>query len=403
MPVGRRVAYWRSRRNLSQQQFADMVGRSKSWVDKVERGVRRLDRVSVLHEIAAALRLDVASFVDPVEADRGERAAPVGPSVVELRSALARYDTGVRSAADPRPVPPPARLRQAVDHGWLSLQHAAYDRLVRMLPGLLVDAQRARADRRDEATAGLLGEAYQITASTLRKLGELPMAWLAADRALSVSAAAGCPVLAARAAVPLGGVVRDLGHARQAIGTCLDHAHRLAPAAPMAASPGRLSVYGTLLLQAAMGAAQTGDAPTVRGLLGRADQVATRVGACRNDHWTGFGPALVGVVRVAAAVETGEPDRALADHARVVDHPGYAHLPLAVRADHQVDTARAYVLLGDVVAAGRALLAADRTAPAEVRSRPAAREVVALVLRRSVRPDPRLVDLGRACGVDGAR
>ncbi|MER7169729.1 transcriptional regulator, partial [Micromonospora sp. NPDC000207] len=98
-----------------------------------------------------------------------------------------------------------------------------------------------------------------------------------------------------------------------------------------------------------------------------------------------------------------EPDRALAAHARVVGHPGYAHLPLAVRADHQVDTARAYVLLGDVVAAGRTLLAADRTAPAEVRSRPAAREVVALVLRRSVRPDPRLVDLGRACGVDGAR
>jgi transcriptional regulator with XRE-family HTH domain len=34
--IGRRVRYWRTRRNLSRQQFADRVGRSTSWVDKVE-------------------------------------------------------------------------------------------------------------------------------------------------------------------------------------------------------------------------------------------------------------------------------------------------------------------------------------------------------------------------------
>ena len=45
-PVGRRVAYWRNRRKLSQQLFADRLGKSKSWVDKVERGVRRLRAAS---------------------------------------------------------------------------------------------------------------------------------------------------------------------------------------------------------------------------------------------------------------------------------------------------------------------------------------------------------------------
>ena len=38
--IGRRVRYWRLRRNLGRQRFADMVGRSVSWLDKVERGER---------------------------------------------------------------------------------------------------------------------------------------------------------------------------------------------------------------------------------------------------------------------------------------------------------------------------------------------------------------------------
>src|ERR1700712_4460850 len=59
LPTGRRVAYWRGRRKMSQQVFADRLGKSKSWVDKVERGVRRLDKFSVVYEIADVLAVDV--------------------------------------------------------------------------------------------------------------------------------------------------------------------------------------------------------------------------------------------------------------------------------------------------------------------------------------------------------
>ena len=59
LPIGRRVAYWRGRRKMSQQVFADRLGKSKSWVDKVERGVLRLDKFSVVYEIADILQLDV--------------------------------------------------------------------------------------------------------------------------------------------------------------------------------------------------------------------------------------------------------------------------------------------------------------------------------------------------------
>src|SRR5687767_4456852 len=61
-PVGRKVAYWRTRRRMSQQVFADRLGKSKSWVDKVERGVRRLDKFSTIAEIADVLQVEVAAL-----------------------------------------------------------------------------------------------------------------------------------------------------------------------------------------------------------------------------------------------------------------------------------------------------------------------------------------------------
>ena len=70
--MGRRVAYWRNRRKMSQQLFADRLGKSKSWVDKVERGVRRLDRFSVIYEIADVLQLDVQLLMGKDPARRPE-------------------------------------------------------------------------------------------------------------------------------------------------------------------------------------------------------------------------------------------------------------------------------------------------------------------------------------------
>ncbi|MFC0038491.1 helix-turn-helix domain-containing protein [Actinomadura rayongensis] len=45
--VGQRIAVARRRRGLAQIQFADMIGRSESWVSKVETGVIRLDNLSL--------------------------------------------------------------------------------------------------------------------------------------------------------------------------------------------------------------------------------------------------------------------------------------------------------------------------------------------------------------------
>lgn len=61
--VGRRLATARRRRGLSQLQFADLIGRSESWVSKVETGAMRLDGVSLARSIAQLLGVSFAHLV----------------------------------------------------------------------------------------------------------------------------------------------------------------------------------------------------------------------------------------------------------------------------------------------------------------------------------------------------
>jgi transcriptional regulator with XRE-family HTH domain len=71
--IGERIAYHRKRLGLSQVEFAGLVGRSESWVSQVERGVRPVDRMSVLQRVADVLSVSVAEL-------RGDDAAPIPTS-----------------------------------------------------------------------------------------------------------------------------------------------------------------------------------------------------------------------------------------------------------------------------------------------------------------------------------
>src|SRR5690349_3614005 len=60
--LGRKIAAERRRRGLSQPELARMVDRSVAWVSQVERGVRKVDRMSVLEAVAAALEIPLAEL-----------------------------------------------------------------------------------------------------------------------------------------------------------------------------------------------------------------------------------------------------------------------------------------------------------------------------------------------------
>jgi transcriptional regulator with XRE-family HTH domain len=404
LPIGRRVAYWRGRRHMSQQVFADRLGKSKSWVDKVERGVRRLDKFSVVYDIADVLQLD-AQLLLGKEPERRPGAVNCidQVEVAEIRAALERYDA--IGSLFPKPSEP-ARvedLRKAVDHAWLTFQHARYGMLARTLPRLLREAQaadHAYSGSDDGATAAhLLGELYQIASSALRKLGEYELSWLAADRSIAVSQRAGDQLLAGTATYRVGNALLALGRARPALEVNVNIANRLAPSPSGESDEARLSVYGMLLLQGTMAAARIGDSATVRDLLLGAEEAANQVGEDKNHYWTCFGPTNVKLHRAAAAVELGEGHTAAEIH-ETIDPQHFAVLMPERRAQHFIDLARGLAQVGDIDRAAEMLLEGDRLAPAEVRCRPISQEVLANVLRRTRgTPSQALLDLAENMGV----
>ncbi|MEU8070621.1 MULTISPECIES: helix-turn-helix domain-containing protein [unclassified Micromonospora] len=404
LPIGRRVAYWRSRRKMSQQVFADRLGKSKSWVDKVERGVRRLDKFSVLYEIADILQIDVQLLHGRDPERRTDALNCIDQvEVEEIRTALERYDS-MSAYFDAAPCPPPlADMRKAVNHAWLTYQYGRYGMLTRALPKLLRDAQAADAgcagDDQVREAAHLLGQVYQIASSVLRKLGECDLAWLAADRSMAVAQRADDPLLAGIATTRVCNALVAMGRPRPALELNVRIAGRLAPGGDNDVTPERLSVYGLLLLQGAMAAARIGDSATVDDLLAGAGEAATMLGGDHNHYWTSFGPTNLELHRAAAAVELGDGGRAVETHMRL-SVPAFNALLPERRAHHLLDLARGYSQIGDVANAGDMLLRGDRLAPSEIRCRPIAHELMSEILRRTRgAPPPPIAELAEHMGV----
>ncbi|MBQ1049406.1 helix-turn-helix transcriptional regulator [Micromonospora sp. C51] len=351
---------------MSQQAFADRLGKSKSWVDKIERGVRQLDRYSVIREIAEVLRLDPYLLLGP------RQPPPTTPSldgVDGVRAALARYHDRPRHTVTAQ------QASQQVAHAWMSYQHARYPHLLNALPGLL-DATHG--------TRSLLVSTYRITAVVLVKLDHPDLAWLAADRAVT---AADGPTLTATATITVAQALRALGHHHLALSTALT-------TADTADGP---AVRATLYLQAGLAAAGSGDRRNAHDLLDHAAAHADEHIGDTDPHHTGCGPAAVQSARALAAHHLGDTTEAIHRHEHLIRSDGWRRLPPEHRAAHLVDAARAYLDTGDPAQAGQALLHADRIAPAEVRSRPAARTLLAQVIQRG----PAAADIARLATIVG--
>src|SRR5918997_4209951 len=112
--------------------------------DKGERGVRRLDKFSVVNEIADVLQLDVQLLLGKEPERRPDSVNCIDQvEVEEIRAALERYDQ-ISAFFHAAPAPPElGEVRKAVSHAWLTYQHAKYGVLARALPRLLREAQAA--------------------------------------------------------------------------------------------------------------------------------------------------------------------------------------------------------------------------------------------------------------------
>ncbi len=395
LELGARIAYWRERRGITQKLLADRIGRSKSWVEKIEAGNRSANRLPILLTICKELRIDLPVLIgrDP---GRGTRECIDDLQVETIRAALERYDTSARETPEGYQ-PDIARLRRQLVFVWSAFEQADYHVVSQNLPALLLDSQRScLAKNSDDATA-ILSEVYQVTASTLRKLGEYDLAWLAGDRGLALAERLDDSVLTALIGFRVANALTALGRSKAAFDLNISLASRVEINARTQADR---SVYGNLLLQAAMAAAGDGNAIAVRDLIREAHQVAAHVPDNTNHHRLSFGPTNVGIHHVSALVSLGEGGLAV-EVASKMEDTGIRLVRRERRANHFVDIARGYSQWGMRDEALSKLLEAEALAPREVICRPMARNTIENLISRSRnQPAASLQALAKRAGVN---
>jgi transcriptional regulator with XRE-family HTH domain len=375
--LGSRIAYWRERRGVTQKLLADRIGRSKSWIEKVEAGTRSANRLPILMAICKELHIDLQVLIGR-EPTRDTRECINDIQVEAIRAALERYDA-IRSQVPSEYSPDSSRLQSQVAYIWSAFELADYHVISRTLPDLLLDAQRCHVALDNAETSRILAEVYQIAASTLRKLGEYELAWLAGDRGVALAERTGDPVLAALTGFRVAIALTSLGRADAAFNLNFSYASRLEPGLRTEADR---SVYGHILLQAAMAAASGGNAVGVRDMISEAGAVAQHVNDQANHYRLAFGPTNVGLHHVAALVNLGEGGLAV-EVAAGLDEAGLRILRRERRATYLIDIARGYSQWGKRDEALGQLLEAEALAPREIHCRPVARNTIANLVERS--------------------
>jgi transcriptional regulator with XRE-family HTH domain len=386
--LGRKIAAERHRRGLSQPELARMIDRSVAWVSQVERGVRKVDRMSVLETLAAALEVPLAELA--AEAPVVAAVAEEPPGAADLRLVLSGVHS-LRAMLNGRHSPAVSTLRAKARRAW-ELTHAGhYTELTALLRGLVPDletAARALPENQRPEAFELLATTYQACSAALAKLGEPEAAWIAADRAMAAAERAGNPMLVAAGAFRLVFVFLAARHYDQAEETACTAADALRQLADDG-DPQAMSLRGGLTLQRAVIAARVNDPDAAYGHLERASQIAGRLGEGRNDYDTEFGPANVGLYEIAVAVELGDAGRALRA-AATVDTTG---LSAERRARMLIDVARAHAQRRQVREAVAALREAEEVTPEQVRSHDLLRQLVSDLLTMQDPPASELRDL----------
>jgi transcriptional regulator with XRE-family HTH domain len=387
--MGERIAAYRRRRGLSQATLAGLVGRSESWLSQVERGIRSIDRLSVLLDLSRVLHVDVEALIG-----RPWDLAPNGghdpDELAGLRTYFGRYDhlLGVHPADVDL-----AGLRVRVAEAHRLYQSARYHDVVATLPVLLGEADSVhrstmKGDRREFLLAYVT--TYVVAAKVLTKLGASDLAMMAADRSASASLEA--ESLAARGMAAYQVVCAMLRSDRtdDAENLAVSMASQVERSAKSDA-PALVSVAGALWLIAAIIAARRTERFEALGRLDRAEALAELLGEDGNHMWTAFGPTNVGIHRVSVAAELGDAAEAL----RAATAIRTDSLPAGLqsrRAQMHLDLAWAQSQRKRDAEATLHLLEAEDVAPEAVHYSVVVRELIREMLARGSRSQTSALD-----------
>jgi transcriptional regulator with XRE-family HTH domain len=397
--LGRKIAFNRKRRGLSQKEFARLLDRSEAWVSQVERGVRRVDRMTVLEKVAEVLDLPLAELAAE---------APIVASVAEVEPPGVRRLRLVLSAAHSLQAilgqhePPDVDALQAdVTRAWELTHEGKYADLAELLERLvpkLEGATRSGAEGQKADLFRLMARMYHTCSAALANMGEPEAAWIAVDRAVVAAERADDALLMAAGEFRLSIVFLGARHFDQAAhvsGTAADALRPLAESGQVEA----VALRGALTLQRAVAAARLEQADNAYGYLRQAREMAERVGPGRNDYNTEFGPLNVSLHEVTVSVDLGDAGIAL----RAAENIDASALSAERQTRFHLDVARAHAQRRQVGDALSALVRARQLSPEMIRSMPLVRQLVSDLLAMSQPPSDQLRELAGELGVPEVR
>ena len=397
LSVGERIAFYRRRRGLTQGRLARLMGRSEDWLSKIERGERELRKIELAVEMARHLRVTLPDLLgQPVLME--DPHDPAGEDIPAIRDALMsprRLSRRLYGQRDGLPAAP-RHAAMFTEKVWSDFQKGQLGSVVQALPGLIQTAQALEELDEGRERWAVSARIHHLAASTLSKIGEGDLAWLAAERAMYAADQADDPLVLASAA-------RAGTHALLAAGRYDDALDLGTTAAEWLRQqmheddPNAISLLGMLHLRTGVAAARHDDRPIATENLARADALATQLGTDGNYWQTSFGPTNVELHRLSAALDLG-------DVAYVVERAGQVDvdaMPVERAVSHGIDSAKALSLVADDAAALELLLDAESRAPQLVRHSAVVREMVKAMQRRTPvtgqAPSSPLMDLAQRC------
>ncbi|MEU5108442.1 helix-turn-helix transcriptional regulator [Streptomyces sp. NPDC021354] len=421
--VGVLFRHFRQHTGASQTMVGSLVGMSQSDVSAIERGVRQVKTVQVLHRIADGLSLPgallgLADDDHGQNRDHGMHSAPPAPALAATRVSGETEEDDVRrralmagtlgmgaaiitgtDSADAAPSTPPeepltrslfdppsaqpvalSRVNTDLAAARQDFTGARYALLGRKLPQLIATAEATRdaaTGRAREQANAVVARAY-VLASELAVKGHAEVAMVAADRALLAARASGDPAPLSDAARAVAITMRRAGQSRNAVNFLTRTALSLG------AERGNpqleaLAARTCLLLTAAYTAATAKRRSSALDLLSEAEETAARIP--REGRQLGLftisaSPAECAMYRISTYNALGTPDDGIPYATRLAT----MQLPTAERrARFWTDSARMWQAAGDPARAYQALRAVEHEAPEEVR-RPALRALTADLL-----------------------
>lgn len=379
--MGKRIATYRRRRGLSQAALAGLVGRSESWLSQVERGIRSVDRMSVLLDLSRILHVE-AQALTGAPWQLAPNGGPRAEGIENVRTALNQY-TGLLGGN----TPPPnlAELRSATSVTHFDYQAAKYANVIQAIPQLVTDADSAltNAGSDDREAALSYVDTYVVASKLLTKLGVGDLGAVAADRAAMAAGRADSPAAQGMAIYQVVTALLRSDQVDQAEQLATRMAQQLRPLA-RSDDPALVSVTGALWLIAAVIAARRTDKWEADRRLAEASTLAGLLGHDANHAWTAFGPTNVAIHRVSVAAELGDPAAAL-EAAAEVDLDALPAGLLSRRAQVNLDLAWAQAQRRRDAEATLNLLAAEKAAPEAVAQNVMAREIMREMLARAKR------------------